>query len=715
MSDPFGSAAIDSSLSRKRGRSASPKPRASPVPPTSFQQQPLNSPSTGSSDVDEVQSRLVRHLQGIAKPNELQSMAAAASPETRKLSLRNQALNSLLQLTNVHGDKPFSLTSDAILHQLVRIATVECLDWKGPSKTKNQEDDEPLPQLKAQRAWLEPPTAATREWADHWKSHMKVLTSGIDDSLKVLETILIILRNLSFVGANLRLMAYTPPVLDLLIGCLYEGACRNNGQYLYQGIGGAGWDEGNLITASSSNTGGAAATVSTALVSMTASTSISLSALQTLLHLLPHLDISGQKILCDRLFYYTGPSTSSAQTNSTTRSGGTTPSAASNNPDGPVMPSMESAITTTGIGNRYKRQRSMYGQVVSGRWGFGSVWMAKRLDTKEDVMVGSDSDGIGNQFVLEMTGDYLQSLYSVFSALQYILTNRQTPRNALLMALDFLQELVNQARTGMVGDVDYGDDTDNEDEEEDSAKKNYDIPTLRAVLVSMPNACLDRLIELLYVPRLGPDALEYVDPVHNIVTRVTTLKLLTGYDAIVDTDIRDRTLDILVPLLELDSPRMAMRLGTQAINGDVPGHLKGLTTESTVTGKTRKVRTNLFLSLVPILATKAGRNEASMLASQLLRELSMAKENQLGLSLIQDRLVELSAMTVGQGSASLEACERVSRLVWNHLYPVNDDDDDDDDGDDEEEDEEAEGGDDQDDKGEGDDSEEADAEGETSE
>jgi hypothetical protein len=28
----------------------------------------------------------------------------------------------------------------------------------------------------------------------------------------------------------------------------------------------------------------------------------------------------------------------------------------------------------------------------------------------------------------------------------------------------------------------------------------------------------------------------YIDPVHNIVTRVTTLKILMGYDATVDTD-----------------------------------------------------------------------------------------------------------------------------------------------------------------------------------
>jgi hypothetical protein len=159
---------------------------------------------------------------------------------------------------------------------------------------------------------------------------------------------------------------------------------------------------------------------------------------------------------------------------------------------------------------------------------------------------------------------------------------------------------------------------------------------------------LKRLIDLLYVPRLGPDSLDYVDPVHNIVTRVTTLKLLVGYDATVDTDVRDRALDVLVPLLELDSPRMAARLGFDPVTG--------------------RVRTRLLDALVPILTTAAGRNEASMLASQLFRELSKAEENKQGLQYVQERLVEL---------ASRDA--RVSQLVWNHLYvtPIVEDESDD--------------------------------------
>lgn len=126
-----------------------------------------------------------------------------------------------------------------------------------------------------------------------------------------------------------------------------------------------------------------------------------------------------------------------------------------------------------------------------------------------------------------------------------------------------------------------------------------------------------------------------------MAARVTTYKLLIDYNATVDADARDRALDVLVPLLELDSPRMAARLGREAAG----------------------IRTRLYAALVPILTTNVGRNEASALAAQLFRELAQAAdENKLGLQYVQSRLVEL---------ASRDA--RVSQLVWNDLYPVRQD------------------------------------------
>ena len=226
-----------------------------------------------------------------------------------------------------------------------------------------------------------------------------------------------------------------------------------------------------------------------------------------------------------------------------------------------------------------------------------------------------------------------------------------------MTALDLLQEFINHARVGVVGEVDV----------------EADLPDARSIVVHMPTKVLNRLSDLLYVPRLGPDSLDYIDPVHNIVTRVTTLKLLMSYDATVDTDVRgmstctapidfekschytvsftfdpllainvsDRTLDILVPLLELDSPALARRLGRDEDKG------------------TNRTRNRLYDTLLPILTTQVGRNEAPLLATQLLRELAKAEENKMGFLYLQERLVALASQD-----------QRVAHLVFNHLYTI---------------------------------------------
>ena len=92
-----------------------------------------------------------------------------------------------------------------------------------------------------------------------------------------------------------------------------------------------------------------------------------------------------------------------------------------------------------------------------------------------------------------------------------------------------------------------------------------------------------------------------------------------------------------MPLLELDSPVMARRLGTKPSTG-LPNN-------------------RLFDAIFPILATQSGRTEAPLLAIQLLRELSKAKENRLGCLYLQERIVALASRD-----------PRVAHLAFNHLY-----------------------------------------------
>jgi hypothetical protein len=130
--------------------------------------------------------------------------------------------------------------------------------------------------------------------------------------------------------------------------------------------------------------------------------------------------------------------------------------------------------------------------------------------------------------------------------------------------------------------------------------------------------------------------MEYIDSVDNIVTRVSPVKFLAGYDSTVDTDIRDRSLDVLVPLLEFNSPNMAKRL---------------------VTKRNGLVNIQLFDFVVPILITKSGCNEAPLLAIQLLRELAKADENRCGLMWIPEKDIAIAS----DGT-------RVAHLACNHLY-----------------------------------------------
>jgi hypothetical protein len=562
---------------------------------------------------------------------------AIRAQQLRDKHQRIKALNSLLRLSTSH-ETNYALSGDSVLRELLNIAIYDCLSWpKGvvllssasSSSGSNQQtslqkqqtiivgsdgdsDDDDAgtistPVFSSSTAWFKPPT----EHMEAWSQHCRVMLGGAGkrgedciftiassssqtggplastmtrEKFRILDAIVAILRNLSFVGANHRMLAYTPDVLALLVGCLYDDGTNE----ACCGSCGDGIEDYN------------------------ATSNLAVNAMQTLIHLSSYLDVSGQKLLADKLFY--------------------SPSIAK---DGPLVPSHASGA---------------FGQGAGGSWGFGGMWLARRLDTKEDVVAD-----VTKEFLLTMTADYLVGIWSFFSALAWILTNPLSPRPVLLMAVDLIQELINHARIGVVGSVDLSEYED-------------EIPTIRAILVNMPDAMVTRLVDFLYVPRLGPDALEYLDPVTNVVTRVTTLRLLMGYDATIDTDMRDRALELLVPLMELDSPRMAVRLGTErtstkkASSSSSAKASDGQKQAGAVNNESFnnfKPRMRLLDAIVPILKSSAGRNEASLLASQLLRELSKAKENRVGLLTIQERLVELAS----------NDNQRVSSVVWNHLYP----------------------------------------------
>lgn len=349
----------------------------------------------------------------VATTENLLSRDAARAGNLRDVLKRNAELNELLLLSANH-DVNFSMQSDEILKALAEIVIFDCLEWKEPDDLK----DDPFIIFRSINAWKFPPTARMEAWA---KQCCNLQIARRIETVKTCEAVVMILRNFSFTGANLRLLAYSPDILHVLTAFLYIGAKDES----YRRI--------------------------------STEATLPLSALQTLLNLVRYLDVTGQQLLTEKLFYDSSLAA-----------------------DGPAVPNAED-----------------FGKCVSGEWGgFGACWLAKRLDTREDTI-----ENVPNEILLSLTADYLVAVWSIFPALKEVVVDDRSQRTVILLALDLLQELVNVARVGLVGAV--------QDEDPDiKVGQDYQMPTIRSVLVNLPDDMLKRLTYLLYVPRLGPDSLE---------------------------------------------------------------------------------------------------------------------------------------------------------------------------------------------------------------
>jgi hypothetical protein len=557
---------------RKRPRSTSPVP-------DQHSRQPSGGGATGVAPVPTaVAGASTLKVHKPSQPPPLTSADIARKIICSKT--RNAALNELLRTTALH-DENYALDGDDILKALVHVFE-EVIGWDSQKhKVKDDFDVNDIPTMAdkftAKAAWAKPLTSRSAAWAQYCrdtlcnrcevgnasgKAGIKTKRLGNDD-VRSLETILMILRNLSFVAANLRLMAYSPDVVAVLVGCIYEDSTLSSTSWSSRLIG-TPFDE-NQYTSSI----------------MT----LASSAISTLINLFQYLDVTGDKLFADKLFL---------------KSAMTLPGSTSTE-EGPVLPDKET-----------------FGQVVDSSWGFGSLIMAKKLDTKEDVVQDVTKDEI-----VEITKDYLVVVWSIFPALSYVLLNTGAPKAVTISAMELLQEFVNHARAGLVGNA--------EDEEDPHA-----IPTTRVILVYIPVELLHRLAEFLYIPRLNSESLDFADPVDHMVTRVHPLSLLSGYESNIDTEVRDRSLDVLVPLLELDSPRMAARLGTK---------------------KNGLLNARVFDYIVPILTTTVSRVDATGLASQLLTELAKAEENRIGCEYLRERIVSIASSN-----------PRVAQLAFNSMY-----------------------------------------------
>lgn len=389
----------------------------------------------------------------------------SSSINTDNINRRNAELNDLLQLSASH-EVNFAMTSDAIVVALAEVVLLDCLQWNSTLTTKNnnnnnnngdletssdnKDDDTTSMRLfRSAKAWTTPPTPLSQAWAEHCCqysfSHSTTNNEKEENNtvVAICEAIAMILRNFSFTGANLRLLAYSPDVLHTLTAFLYIGT--KNKSYR------------QLRRSSSSNNNNNSSNSPDSSTS-----SLVLTSLQTLLNVARYLDVTGQQLLKDKLFY-DGTNTAAVE--------------------GPAVPNA-----------------SEYGKCVTGAWnGFGIGWLAKRLDTKEDSI-----ENVPTELLLSLTEDYLEAVWSIFPALHavFVVDNTNQPSRAVfLVTLKLLQELINTARVGLVGAVQ--DETLNL-----LPGQEYKIPNIRSVLVNVPDAMLEKLSDLLFVPRHGPDSLE---------------------------------------------------------------------------------------------------------------------------------------------------------------------------------------------------------------
>lgn len=310
-------------------------------------------------------------------------------------------------------------------------------------------------------------------------------------TLPRLHAVLVIFRNISFVAANLRPMTHELSVMALLIDCLYL-------------------DTSDLLVYS----------------------------VFTLVNLAPVLDVTGHRLLADKLFLDTA--------------------------------------------------RELH------TMGWGGLQVAKQLDDTHQVSVDKE-------VLWERTHQYVKQVWHMFAALHHVLVSPRTPRPVLMMAMEWMRELL------------------------EHHTPSADLPSMHDIFRDMPQDMMQKLVDCLWIPRLGPDSLDYVNPICNLVSRVSTLKLFMGYDATIDTELRDRALEVLQPLLAV-----------------------GLSLPATP---------RLYNALVPCLTTKVGRNDAQVLANGIFKALGKIKEHRDGLHYVQGRLLVM---------ASKDA--RIAQMALNHLF-----------------------------------------------
>ena len=239
-----------------------------------------------------------------------------------------------------------------------------------------------------------------------------------------------------------------------------------------------------------------------------------------------------------------------------------------------------------------------YGKIKNMAW--SALLIAKNFNTKDETL-SKLPDGIFRPAVR----NYVRTMMTVFPPLFSLLRVR-TSRSVVISTLETIILLV-----------------DNPDNHE--------------VFVHTPDALLGQLVHLLWIPRLGPDSIEYMDPIINSVSRVSAMKLLGGYDIAVDYEVRDRSVEILYKLTSMNDD-LKRRVGRRIVITQTDSYNVNVATV------TNQPNTRLYDAIVPALTTKVGRDLTAQYAAKFLANLADVEENRPGILYIEKKI--LRATTV---------------------------------------------------------------------
>ena len=154
----------------------------------------------------------------------------------------------------------------------------------------------------------------------------------------------------------------------------------------------------------------------------------------------------------------------------------------------------------------------------------------------------------------------------------------------------------------------------------------------KSIFLHTPDTILHQLVHLLWIPRLGPDSIEYVDPLRNAVSRVSGMKLLGGYDIAVDYEVRDRSVEILQKLTDM-SDDLKRRVGRKFVVSQTDDF------DVNVVRDTGQLNTRLDDAILRALTMQVGRDHTSQFAAKLLSNLAAVEDNLNGIRYMERKLL----------------------------------------------------------------------------